>query len=101
MSIKRLITLVPSCDAGIPFQTTTQQSGPVKVSMRMRYRGRERTTELPLTEEVISQLVSQAEFRQIRTCDLVGELILTVAKKDLFRQVLDPHCQGAARTRLR
>ena len=121
MSIDRLIRLVSGCTASIWFQPTTEQpernsrlgsaekakaakphqartsgeTGPIKIAMRLRYKGRERTTELPLTQDVIRQLASAAEFRQIRIGEFVGDLLLTVAKKDLFRQVLDTHNTNA------
>lgn len=121
MDIERLIRLVSSCDDRITFHPTTEQpkqnsrfgpvaqartgmphqtrtsaeAGSLKIAMRLRYKGRERTTELSLTEDVITQLVSQAEFRRMQIGDFVGDLLMTVAKKDLFRQVLDTHSADA------
>jgi hypothetical protein len=119
MSIDRLSRLVFGCTASIWLQPTTERSernsrlgsaekakatmphqarkseaAPI-FALRLRYKGRERTTELPLTPDVIGQLASRAEFRQIRIGELVGDLLLTVAKKDLFRQVLDTHSSDA------
>jgi hypothetical protein len=116
MDIERLIRLVSSWDGSITLHPTTEQPkqnsrfGPaqaraamphetrtsgeaasLKIAMRLRYKGRERTTELSLTQDVIRQLLSEAEFRRIRIGEFVGDLITTVAKKDLFRQVLDAH----------
>jgi hypothetical protein len=121
MDIERLIKLVSSCDASITLQPSTEQSkqnsrfgpaaqaqaamrhetrtsaeaGSLKIAMRLRYKGRERTTELSLTEDAIRQLVSEAEFRRIRVGEFVGDLLMAVAKKDLFRQVLDTHSTDA------
>jgi hypothetical protein len=41
----------------------------------MRYRGEERTTELPLTQDMITQLAVEAAFRGAPICDLIGDLI--------------------------
>ena len=111
MSFDRLIALVSSCDASILLQPTAKQpkqnsrlgaveqaqartpeygeAESLKIAMRLQYKGRERTTELSLTQDVIRQLLSHAESRQIGIGDLIADLLLTVAKKDLFRQVLD------------
>jgi hypothetical protein len=115
MDIERLMKLVSSCGGSITLRPSTEQSkqnsrfGPMaqaqaamphetrttgeaaslKIAMRLRYKGRERITELSLTQDVIRQLLSEAEFRRIRIGEFLGDLIMTVAKKDLFRQVLD------------
>jgi hypothetical protein len=42
----------------------------------MRYRGEERTTELPLTQDMITQLAVEAAFRGVPICDLIGDLLM-------------------------
>jgi hypothetical protein len=59
----------------------------------MKYRGHERTTELPLTQDMIMQLVFEAQFRNMRIGALVGELLLVIMKRDIFRHVLEPNCK--------
>ena len=54
----------------------------------MRYKGEERTTELPLTHDVIRQLAFEAELRNMRIGELIGELMVAMLKKDLFQAVL-------------
>jgi hypothetical protein len=53
----------------------------------MEYKGKERSTALPLDEEVIGQLAMEAEIRGMRTGELVAALILMIVKNDLFRLI--------------
>jgi len=46
-----------------------------RFAISMRYRGEERTTELPLTQDMITQLAVEAAFRGTPICDLIGDLI--------------------------
>jgi hypothetical protein len=46
-----------------------------RFAISMRYRGEERTTELPITQ-VITQLAVEAAFRGVPICDLIGDLIM-------------------------
>jgi hypothetical protein len=59
--------------------------------LTMKYRGHERTTELPLTQGML--LVFEAQFRNKRIGELVGELLLAIMKRDVFQQVLEPNCK--------
>jgi hypothetical protein len=47
-----------------------------RFAISMRYRGEERTTELPLTQDMITQLAVEAAFRGVPICDLIGDLIM-------------------------
>lgn len=58
------------------------------MALRMQYRGSERITELPLTQDMISCLAFEAQFRGISMGKLIGELIIAMIKDDLFQQVL-------------
>jgi hypothetical protein len=65
-----------------PVPTPPSTSKPVKATdmarfaITMRYRGEERTTELPLTQDMIRQLSVEAAFRDVSICDLIGDLIM-------------------------
>jgi hypothetical protein len=61
--------------------------------LTMKYRGHERTTELPLTQDMIMQLVFEAQFRNMRIGALVGEVLLAIMKRDIFRHLLEPNCK--------
>jgi hypothetical protein len=82
-------------DPGEQVQSTTSgQWRPHKVdsanlALRMQYRGSERITELPLTQDMISCLAFEAQFRGMSMGKLVGELIIAMIKEDLFQQVLE------------
>ena len=55
----------------------TPPSKPAKAAdvARFAIRGEERTTELPLTQDMITQLAVEAAFRGAPICDLIGDLI--------------------------
>jgi len=56
----------------------------------MRYRGDERTSELPLAQDMIWQLAFEAQFRNMSIGELVGELLIAVMKRDdLFQHVFE------------
>ena len=61
--------------------------------LTMKYRGHERTTELPLTQDMIMQLVFEAHFRNKRIGELVGELLLAIMKRGIFQHLLEPNCK--------
>ena len=52
-----------------------------RFAISMRYRGEERTTELPLTEDMILQLAVEAAFRDVLLCDLIGDLIMEMLRR--------------------
>jgi hypothetical protein len=62
--------------------------GLAKFAIRMRYKGEERTTELPLTHDMIRQLAFEAELRNVRIGELISELVVAMLKKDLIQAVL-------------
>jgi hypothetical protein len=86
-----------------PGPTTPAQERPHKVdsanlALRMQYRGSERITELPLTQDMISCLAFEAQFRGMSMGKLVGELIIAMIKEDLFQQVLEQNSNHHADT---
>jgi hypothetical protein len=64
------------------------EAGSANFAIRMRYKGEERTTELPLTHDMIRQLAFEAELRNMRIGELIGELMVAMLNKDLFQTVL-------------
>src|SRR5262245_24771342 len=46
------------------------------LAISMRYRGKERTSELPLTQDMITQLAVEAAFRGVPMGDLISHLIV-------------------------
>jgi hypothetical protein len=47
-----------------------------RFAISMQYRGEERTIELPLTKDMITQLAVEAAFRGVPICNLIGDLIV-------------------------
>jgi hypothetical protein len=69
----------------------TLEAGSPSVAIRFQYKGTERTTELPLNLDMIGRLAWEAEFRNMSTAELIGELIMGMmgmVKKDLLPEVL-------------
>jgi len=64
------------------------EGGSANFAIRMQYKGEERTIELPLTQDMIGQLAFEAELRNMRIGELIGELTVAIVKKDLFQTVL-------------
>jgi hypothetical protein len=58
-------------------------------SLRMQYRGEERTTEIPLTQDMIRQLAIEAWLRDMKMGEIVSEVIIGVIKGNLLHPVLD------------
>jgi hypothetical protein len=62
--------------------------------IRMQYKREDRTVRLPLNPEMIGRLAIEAELRNLRIGELVAQLILTIAEKDLFQLVLGQAANG-------
>ena len=77
--------------AAVPYQerVRTKGVGLANLVLRMQYRGDERTTELPLTQDMITQLAFEAEFRGMGIGELIGALIAATMEKDLLQLILD------------
>jgi hypothetical protein len=69
----------------------TDEMGLADLALRIMYRGHERTSELPLTQDMIRQLAFEAQFRNMSIGELVGELLIAMMKRDLFQHVLEPN----------
>jgi hypothetical protein len=90
----------PSRDGGVPIPPTKDQATTAaqekshkgdlaNLALRMQYRGHERITELPLTQDMIRQLAFEAQLRDMSMGKLVSELIIAMINEDLFQQVLE------------
>ena len=83
---------VEQAQAPMPQQDRAKRAnevGSAHFAIRMQYKGEERTTELPLTHDMIRQLAFEAELRNMRIGELIGKLIVAMLKKDLFQAVLE------------
>jgi hypothetical protein len=79
---------VEQAQAATPWQEWAKRANEGGFAIKMRYRGEERTTELPLTQDMIGQLAFEAAFRNLTIGELIGQLIVAVADKDLLQRVL-------------
>ena len=70
-------------------QARTYEPGAVSFSLKMQYRGEERTTEIPLTQDMMRQLAIEAWLRDMKMGEVVSEVIIGVIKGNLFQPVLD------------
>src|SRR5262245_45407917 len=64
------------------------EEGPVNFAIWMQYRGQQRTTDLALTQQTVRQLAFEAEFRNMRIGEFVGEVIVAMLRKNLLQAVL-------------
>ena len=70
-----------------PKPAPTPPSKPAKAAdvarfaISVRYLGEERTTELPLTQDMITQLAVEAAFRGVSIGDLIGDLIMEMLRR--------------------
>ena len=79
----------PACQGHA--QTANEgRPGVANFAIRLQCRGRERMTELPLTQQVVRQLAFEAAFRNVQIGELIGELIVGLLKEDLLQTTLAP-----------
>ena len=57
-------------------------------SLSLQYKGEERTTEIPLTPDMMRQLAIEAWLRDMKMGEVVSEVIIGVIKGNLFHPVL-------------
>jgi transposase-like protein len=64
-------------------------TGIMNLAIKMLYKGQQKTSELPLSQEMIAHLALEAEFRSIGIGELMRQLIVAVIEKDVFKDMLD------------
>jgi hypothetical protein len=62
----------------------TDEMGLADLALRMKYRAYERTSELPLTQDMIGQLAFEAQFRNMSIGEFVGEFLIAIHEKGSF-----------------
>jgi len=80
---------VEQAQAPTPWQEWAKRANDGGFAIKMRYRGEERTTELLLPQDMIGQLAFEAAFRNMTIGELIGQLIVAVADKDLLQTLLE------------
>ena len=69
-------------------QIRSLESNSISVPPRVQ-QGEERTTELPLTQDMMRQLAIEAWLRDMKLGMVVSEVVIGVFKGDLFHPVID------------
>jgi hypothetical protein len=59
------------------------------VTLAVRYKGEERRIDLPLDRLALGQLALEAEFRTMSVGALIGEILLSITKNDMFKLMLE------------
>jgi hypothetical protein len=72
-------------------QLRSSQQTSATFAILMRYKGQERTMELPLTHRMIAQLAIEAEFRATTITELIANLIAEITMNDRFHLVFEHH----------
>ena len=81
------VKLLPSRTTGAA--RTVGAAGDIATfTISMKYKGQERNTALPLTSNMISQLALEASFRDQKIGELAKDLVESVMKNGLFKEVL-------------
>ena len=60
-------------------------------TINMKYKGREHSTELPFTPDVIGQLALEASFRNQEIGELAKDIFVSVFEKGLVQELLGEH----------
>ena len=77
-----------------PVRVKTPKGRP-RFAIRTEYRGGERITPLPLTQDMIRQLALEAGFRALNVGELVGELVGATITNNLVHRCSIPEPSGA------
>lgn len=88
ISVRRpKVKLLPSRTTGAA--RTVGAAGEIATfAISMKYKGQERNIALPLTSNMISQLALEASFRDQKIGELAKDLVESVMKNGLFKEVL-------------
>lgn len=69
-------------------QTAVDAAPLPKIAIRMRYRGNEIATDVPLTSDAITALALDAVSRDLGIAELVGQILAAAIKKDMIEEIL-------------
>ena len=57
-------------------------------AIMMRHKGKEKTTDIPLTSPAIETLALEAMSRDLATAELVGQILVSAINKDMVHKIL-------------
>ena len=76
-------------------QTAFDTAPLAKIAIRMRYRGNEVATDVPLTSDAVSALALDAVSRDLGIAELVGQILAAAIKKDMIEEILRDEAPAA------
>ena len=59
-----------------------------KFAITMRYRGKEQTTDIPLSSAEIEVLALEATSRDLAIAELLGQILVAAINKDMIQRIL-------------
>jgi hypothetical protein len=77
----------------------TESAGSNGVALAIRYNGQEKIVDLPIDRNALGLFALEAEFRSMSIGDLIGQVLLSTAKNDLFQSVLKQSHSHSKRSR--
>ena len=69
-------------------QKVVSTAGSAKIAIMMRQRGKEVSTDVPLTSRAIGELALIAMLRDLSIAELVGQVLAGAIKKDMIKEIL-------------
>jgi hypothetical protein len=79
-----------------PFGKPANVAGAASFAIKIQYRGEERVTDLPLAQDMITQLAVESAFRSVPICDLISDLIMGMLQRRSGRRDRDSGLLTAA-----
>ena len=73
----------------------TEASWP-KFAITLRHRGKEVTTEVPLTSQAIKALAVHAMWLDLGTAELLGQVLDAMVRKDMIQEILRDEAPSSA-----
>ena len=69
-------------------QKVVSTAGSTKIAIMMRRRGKEASTDVPLTSRAIGELALIATLRGLSIAELMGQVLAGAIKKDMIKEIL-------------
>jgi hypothetical protein len=67
-----------------------------KFAITLRHRGKEVTTEVPLTSQAIKALAVHAMWLDLGTAELLGQVLDAMVRKDMIQEILRDEAPSSA-----
>jgi hypothetical protein len=84
----RAIPIQGSVGVAYAQEQKTEEAGSAKIAIMMRRRGKEVSTDVPLTSRAIGELALIAMLRDLSIAELVGQALAGAIKKDMIKEIL-------------